>query len=309
MKRLVCIIVIITALSGIAISAQPYEGRVEVQYGKVYERADTDSEVLRTLTKGVQVKVIEIGNDWCLVEVNERRGWILTRDISIKSEGNEYNNVSTEEVKTDYEEPMKVYSAVPLYKVAEFSIKGGLSFAKLAGDDVMESFDNESETRMGLLGGLSFTYHFSPYIGLMPELLYAMKGGMSNYDGEESTIHLNYFEIPVLLRFSLGNNLDSEPFVNIGPVLSINHLSVLEKDSGNNKIEDVKGTDIGIAIGAGVSKKFGNNSLFFEGRYTFSTGSIHDADKSGIGDLSKQLDIKNQAIYLIIGISFTLSEK
>ncbi len=149
-------------------------------------------------------------------------------------------------------------------------------------------------------------------LSLQTEFLFTQKGhkllliGDSanfNIDGYQS-VRLNYFEIPLLVRFSFGSD-DAGFFVNAGPYLGwflngkerIKYDKYIDDDmqSFNDKfaINDIYGwnndelafnsQDVGLVVGAGFKYNTGPGNLIIDFRYSFS-----------YRDLNNWLDVTNK---------------
>jgi hypothetical protein len=181
-------------------------------------------------------------------------------------------------------------------------LKAGLNVATLYGDDI-----EESDARIGLcLGGftsLDLTKNFA----LQGEVLYTQKGA---YDEEyvpfpggilETTIKVDYLELPLLakLLFPTGGGL--VPSVYLGPAVAFEMGSSFEFELGGIKVEgdltDVKDVDIGLVLGTGLGFGPGPIGFLLDFRYTAGLVSIDDTPGEN------QVDLKNSVATLSLGVS------
>ena len=175
-----------------------------------------------------------------------------------------------------------------------YGVKGGLSSATHGGGfaDLYERLDGDVGRRTGItLGGfLQFAPESLPFV-LQPEALFTMKGSTLGGSGlVEREINMNYLDIPVLARF----DFDAEsvmPFVVAGPVLGILVGSSGEREGVEIEVDDeLKSTDFGLAIGAGVAL----DQLDVELRYTHGLINVTQSD-------DEDESAKNRWIGLVVG--------
>jgi opacity protein-like surface antigen len=128
-------------------------------------------------------------------------------------------------------------------------------------------------------------------------VLYVQKGWKESAEVLGTTVEgdfrINYLEVPVLARFSLGAVV--KPYLAIGPYLATRQTTSAKFSAGGVSVEGnldewVKKSDAGMIIGAGVQTPV---KLSFEARYSYGLGTIDDSGEN--------LDIKNSALSLLIG--------
>lgn len=165
--------------------------------------------------------------------------------------------------------------------------KAGLNLANISGDDA-----EGSSTLMGFAFGGFMTYNFSPNMAIQPEILYTMKGFSVDAIIMEIDTKFNYLEIPVLLKFTFGEN-STKPFFMVGPAFSI----LMSADVEGLDVKDaLKSTDLGIVAGAGAGFPMGSGTMSVEGRYTMGMSSVDD---TGL-----DIDWKNSVISVMVGYGF-----
>ena len=77
-------------------------------------------------------------------------------------------------------------------------VKAGVTYANVAGEDV-----DEASGKLGFGGGAWVNFTIINDIGLQTELLYTMKGSVSDAESGESTFSIDYLELPVMATLSL----------------------------------------------------------------------------------------------------------
>lgn len=153
------------------------------------------------------------------------------------------------------------------------------------------------KTNNGIQAGVSFQAGITPGFTLVSELYFIRKGGKLKADnpltGNQSSLHLNSIEIPVLARFHLGKF-----YMNAGPSIAYNF-------SGSRKIEDVstklsftnstggfKRFDAGVQMGGGFQFPFKQRRIALDIRYNY-----------GLTNIAYDKDIRNRAVMVSINFS------
>jgi hypothetical protein len=201
-----------------------------------------------------------------------------------------HNNVNAQEQQTDRETGM----------TGKFGIKGGLNFSNMYIDKV-----GDEKMRLGWHLGVFSKFPLTKGVSLQPELLYTTKGSKLNYTDEligagEYRFNLNYFELPVLLSFNLGEQFH----INLGPYLAYLTKADVTDINNNGTVEylvnldenSFKRWDWGAAAGLG----FDVNNFTMGARYTLGLTKINNT--SGIQEVAP--NSKNAAINLFVGVSF-----
>ncbi len=175
---------------------------------------------------------------------------------------------------------------IPMAVSAQTSlgIKGGLSYATLS--DKSPDFNN----RTGFAGGVAVDMR-AGLIGIQPELLYVQKGVTATGTPSGSSPKLDYLEVPVLLKLTLGTP-GIQPMFYAGPSAGFRlTCTVLEVNCASGTI---KSTDWAAVLGGGV-RIGGNKGLTLEGRYSWGLKDIHD--------VSAGVDQKTRTFLALVGFS------
>jgi len=175
-----------------------------------------------------------------------------------------------------------------LFAQISVGAKAGVNLANVNGD-----VDN-TDMKVGFHVGGYVNVAFSDALSLQPELLFNSVGykyTVSNgFDEADVTSNLNYISIPVSLMYSFGPvNLHAGP--QLGFLMSAKTKSDFDGFDDQDLKDDLKSTDLGFNVGAGV--KFGN--LNVTARYTIGLSNIAD------GDDADDIDVKNGVIQLSLG--------
>ena len=207
-----------------------------------------------------------------------------------------------------------------------FGIKSGANFANVY--NVEDSLDYK--TRTGFIVGAFYRFDLNNHLAIQPEAYFSMKGTKVgsvetyNYLGGtvteiyDYTFKLNYLEIPVLLKYKIQTRGKLKPSLFLGPCMAFKVSARLTGsykyeenyaylgESGyvsyaadiDEELDEVKTTDFGLIIGAGLDIEMGSSSLVIEARYNWGlTGLSKFADASDPG-------AKNAAFTLMMGIAF-----
>ena len=150
-----------------------------------------------------------------------------------------------------------------------WGVRFGMNFSKIGGD-VVES--NKKRTGMTLGGVVGLRVTESTPVFLESGFYYSQRGAKNlkkhnDLDENELDAHINYFDIPLLIKYgvSLENNMALLPF--FGPYVSFS----LAKDS-----KYLKRSDMGFKLGCGLEW----NNLYAEAFYQFGVVNIADKGSS-----------------------------
>lgn len=174
---------------------------------------------------------------------------------------------------------------VPLATVhaqGQFGAVVGATFSSFRGIDGLDS-------RTGLMGGLSLVLPLAGGIALQPELLFVSKGAEGS-EPDVDGIKLNYVEVPVLLRLSLGQGGLVNPHVYAGPYLGYNISCTVEGTDAD--CDDVPGistktVDVGGALGGGLDLSLGGLVLTGGLRYSFGISKVADFESGLVNESAK----------------------
>jgi opacity protein-like surface antigen len=174
-----------------------------------------------------------------------------------------------------------------------FGVLAGANFAKLSGNDA-----DGAKTRTGFVGGISADIHIAPQLGLEIDGLYSQQGAKENIDAQDVTFHLDYVQVPVLLRYRFPTHTALRPFIVLGPSVGFRVKCELTAPSDSATCNDffgenAKSVDVSGTVGAGLGFKLGKEELSISGRYNM-----------GFTKVFQDSDSKNRVFSLLAGISF-----
>ena len=172
-----------------------------------------------------------------------------------------------------------------------FGLKAGLNVANFVGDDA-----NQSEARLGLVGGLTAQFPVTPSVSLQAEALYAQKGEeYLNTRGFEEQTRLDYIEIPATLRFSVPASAALDVGLSAGGYLGVPLKGEVYTDDLFEDELDLN-TDYGFVVGADL----GSGPFYLDARYAQGLTEAIEYDPV----LGANLDKKNQVVSLTFGYRF-----
>ena len=187
---------------------------------------------------------------------------------------------------------------LPLQAEAQvrFGVSGGLSLAKLGGDDASDNLDS----RTGFNGGAFLDFPLGGIIGVTTGLYYVQKGASS--DGPlDAEVAIDYLEVPLLLRVTAVESSTADFNLFMGPTFAFEMkcegtIAGVTLDCEDDEFP-TKSFDLGAAFGAGISFPISPSmSVIGTALYDIGLRSIDDA-----GD-----DIKNEAVLLNVGLAWRM---
>jgi hypothetical protein len=165
----------------------------------------------------------------------------------------------------------------------DLGVEAGANFANFIGSDVSTSVNNAPASKLGFVGGAFLCLNIGNVFGIRPELLYEQKGAAIS--GTSTSEELDYIEVPVLLKFSLGLPVVN-PALLLGPSFSWNTVAT---DINGKTIPDINSSDVGIVGGVELDI----DKFLISGRYELGLQNIRSNSK-----------VQNGTITLLAGYSF-----
>lgn len=201
-----------------------------------------------------------------------------------------------------------------------FGMKAGYSLATQYGitpaDDM---YKVETSSRNGFVGGILVYYPVTESVGIQQELLYAMKGSGQDVSFTEpfpintvSEYKLNYFEMPMLVRYNFVNIKNIGIYGNTGIALSLlingdyDITSTIEPGGPTIVTEesgDMEGLDIfdySFLYGFGFDFDFLDKDFFFESRMTVGWNTLAMPNAEG----ADPVPLRNQDYIFTLGWYF-----
>lgn len=200
---------------------------------------------------------------------------------------------------------LAIFTTSPLWaQDPRLGVKGGIVSSTTYGSAID---DAGSLTRFS--AGASVEVGVTRLLLIQPELLYTRKGARA-FGQDAGEIRLAYIEIPVLAKLTFGGTR-VRPSIFAGPAVAIaascevefvevaDPVECIDPPEEGVDVLDVKSTDFGAVLGAGLEYGLGTTAILVDGRLGLGLTSI--ADSEGF-----DFDVKNRVFSLLIGVSFPL---
>jgi hypothetical protein len=162
--------------------------------------------------------------------------------------------------------------------------KVGPTFSKVD----FEGEDGSDQNYLKKIGGGGFVRFGMMGLSLQADVLAVTKGTTGSDSGVDASFKLDYIDVPVQARFSLGSNAMFSPYLMVGPSFGFNTGCKGEISSGGGTISGdcgddfpVKSVDIGATGVVGFEFAAGPGNLLIEGRYTHGLSNISDDESTG----------------------------
>ncbi len=167
------------------------------------------------------------------------------------------------------------------FSQVSLGVKGGLNFANLDVTSASATYDQKTGYHVG-----AFLRIKVPILTIQPEVIYSRQGATVKDVTSSSDAHLDYFNIPIILKLNLPLGLNIQAGPQFGFLASA-------KIGDQNIKDELKGSDTSIAMGLGWDLPFG---LCVDARYNLGISEINDAAASNA--------TKNQVFQLSAGFKF-----
>jgi hypothetical protein len=201
-----------------------------------------------------------------------------------------------------------------------FGLKAGYSLATQYGITPADNtFMVDTHSRNGFAGGVFAYFPITESVGIQQELLYAMKGSRQNVTittpvniNTVSEYDLNYFEMPIVIKYKFVNIKNFGIYGSTGIALSLlmngeyRITSTINMGGPPTIIEesgDMKGLDTfdySFVYGAGTDFKLLNKDFFIEYRMTVGWNTLAMPNASG----ADPVPLRNQDYIFAVGMYF-----
>jgi hypothetical protein len=201
-----------------------------------------------------------------------------------------------------------------------FGLKTGYSLALQYGISPADnSYAVETNSRNGFAGGIFAYFPITESVGIQQEFMYAMKGSRQDVTipgpvsvNTFSEYNLNYFELPIVLKYKFVNikkvgiygsagialSLLMNGDYNITSTINMGGPPVVVKESGNMKGLDT--FDYSFVYGAGTDFKLLTKDFFVEYRMTVGWNTLAMPNAEG----ADPVPLRNQDYIFAIGMYF-----
>ncbi len=197
---------------------------------------------------------------------------------------------------------------LPLIPSVRLGVEAGANFARIDGTGT-----TDISNRTGTVAGVTLAVHLLDDWSIVTGAQYSMKGWnhIDPTTQDEDDAHVNYIEIPALLKYEFRNPSPVTPFLLGGAGFSIqSSCSVVSTPGGTTTTSSAScasvktltsgafafnSFDIGAIGGGGVSLQLGAPMLSVAARYEY-----------GLKDVTNSGDPKSRVVTLSAGISWPL---
>jgi len=203
---------------------------------------------------------------------------------------------------------------------ARFGLKAGYSWATQYGISPADNtYMVDTQGRNGFAGGVFLEFPITESVGIQQEFLYAMKGSRQNVTittpvdiNTVSAYELNYFELPITIKYRFAKIKDVKIYGSTGIALSLllngNYDITTTINAGGpptvlNESGDMKGVDTfdySFVYGAGADFKLFHKVFFAEYRMTIGWNVLALPNAAG----ADPVPLRNQDYLLVIGMYF-----
>jgi hypothetical protein len=201
-----------------------------------------------------------------------------------------------------------------------FGLKAGYSMATQYGIKPADNtYKVDTHIRNGFAGGVFAYFPITESVGIQQELLYAMKGSRQNVTittpvniNTVSEYDLNYFEMPIVIKYKFVNIKNFGIYGSAGIALSLlmngeyritttinmGGPPAIVEESGDMKGLDT--FDYSFVYGAGTDFKLLNKDFFIEYRMTVGWNTLAMPNASG----ADPVPLRNQDYIIGVGMYF-----
>lgn len=212
------------------------------------------------------------------------------------------------------------YGSVNAQTGVRFGLKAGYSLATQYGISPADNtFEVDTDNRNGFAGGALAYFPITESVGIQQEFLYAMKGSRQDVTmsvpfniNTVSEYNLNYFEMPVILKYKFVNIKNFGIYGSTGIALSLlmngeykitstinmGGPPTIVKESGDMKGLDT--FDYSFVYGAGTDFKLLSKDFFIEYRMTVGWNTLAMPNASG----ADPVPLRNQDYIFAVGMFF-----
>jgi len=165
------------------------------------------------------------------------------------------------------------------------------------------------DRRTGFTVGGTVQMDVAGPLSLRPELLFIRKGWSFEFGEVESTVTLDYFEVPVLADVAVASIRDATLHVVAGPTVSVmvNSGVSVDVDPSNDldPSDTLSRTEVGFAVGTGARGQLGPQTVRLDVRYRLSLSNINEQRPLVDGDRADSAPtIRNRGLSVTVGLAF-----
>lgn len=191
---------------------------------------------------------------------------------------------------------MFLAAAMMLASVATFAQNavGQITIQPKVGLNIANVTDaDDVDARIGLAAGAEFEYGVTDMIGVSAGLVYSMQGYKFSEGNVDTTVKLDYLNVPILANVYVAPGLAVK--LGVQPGFKLSSKTKIEGSGvsieGDSDDDGVKGFDLAIPVG--VSYQYQN--IVLDARYNWGVTKVYDGG-----------DSKNSVFQITLGYKFSL---
>lgn len=191
---------------------------------------------------------------------------------------------------------MFLTAAMMLASVATFAQNavGQITIQPKVGLNIANVTDaDDADARIGLAAGAEFEYGVTDMIGVSAGLVYSMQGYKFSEGNVDTTVKLDYLNVPILANVyvapGLAVKLGVQPGFKLSSKVKMEGSGI--STEGESDDDGVKGFDLAIPVG--VSYQYQN--IVLDARYNWGVTKVFD-----------DVDSKNSVFQITLGYKFAL---
>lgn len=182
---------------------------------------------------------------------------------------------------------------------SSFGIKGGASAYQITSE--FGDISSTSDRKIGFEAGIFADFPINRLLSIQPEAVFSQKGGEETSQSlGNSSITLNYIDVPLLLKINAPVEGMLQPFIFGGPYAGYLVEATSEAEGGSQDLTDfLNEIHYGIKLGLGVNI----GSLLIDARYDMGIANLYKEDED-LGGADSDFKITTAGFVLSLGLRF-----
>ncbi len=175
---------------------------------------------------------------------------------------------------------MKFYFTVAMATIlmtgSSFAQHANIGFkAGLNSYNINNSSSSTYDSKLGFHVGMIGHIHLSKQLAFQPEIVYSSQGAKYTFLGTQTTVNLDYINIPLMLQYMFDNGFRLQAGPQVGFLASA-------KSKTNNSNTDIKSNIKGIdlALGLGIGYIDTKSGFGVDARYNLGLSNINENTSS-----------------------------
>lgn len=165
--------------------------------------------------------------------------------------------------------------------------KGGINVSNLSGINDYQDFQSNSLVGFNLGGFI--TLNLGRHFAIQPELFYSTQGANLESALEENNLRLNYFNIPVMIKFLTGNGF----YLEAGPQFGFKAGAI--SGEYENLDDEFKASDASACFGLGLQPM--KSPIGIGARYNIGLGKVAELDNVVPNDVDVRSGVFQLSLY------------